>query len=162
MNTLNQNNLPFVLLILDGLGINNNEKANAVFHAKTPNLDRLNSSYPNSSLLTHGERVGLPEGQMGNSEVGHLNIGAGRVVRQDLSRIGAAVKENQLNEIDSLKKICASSNAIHFVGLLSQGGVHSDEKHLRALVTSALELGAKRIYVHAITDGRDRPPQECS
>ena len=138
-------NLPFLLLILDGLGLNPSSEANAVSHAKTPNLDKLRADFANSTLITHGERVGLPEGQMGNSEVGHLNIGGGRVVMQDLTRINQAVRENKLKEIELLKNICIKSKALHFIGLLSEGGVHSDEAHLRALIKTALELGVERV-----------------
>lgn len=156
-------NLPFLLLILDGYANNPNPKANAVFHAKKPNLDRLFSTSPCTELVTFGERVGLPDDQMGNSEVGHLNIGGGRVVEQELTRINRAARTNSFGKIPPLEKAFAAvkadpSRAIHFMGLTSTGGVHSSIEHLQALVRAARDAGVKNIVVHAITDGRDRPP----
>ena len=151
---------PFVLLILDGLGLNPKQEGNAVFHASTPNLDRLLNDCPNSTLITHGERVGLPEGQMGNSEVGHLNIGAGRVVYQDLSRINASIKKKEILEGRVAESLISSAkeHSLHLIGLCSGGGVHSDAEHLVSLVETAAEKGVSKIFVHAISDGRDCPP----
>jgi len=159
---------PVLLAILDGLALNPNEKGNAVLAANTPVLDRLLSDYPHTTLTTFGPRVGLPEGQMGNSEVGHLNIGAGRIVRQDLTRISVAVSEHALGDIPayaSLISEIATDNfnqgqkALHLIGLVSTGGVHSSLEHLEELISTALRGGVKQLFVHAITDGRDRPPQ---
>ena len=154
---------PLLLAILDGLALNPDPNGNAVFHAKTPTLDRLLSECAHCTLTTHGSRVGLPEGQMGNSEVGHLNIGGGRIVEQDLRRINRVIREGKLRDNTELKTIChAVQNnpdaSLHCIGLLSEGGVHSEQAHLLALIESALSLGVRRIRIHAITDGRDRPP----
>ena len=156
-------NTPFALVILDGYALNPNPEANAVSMANTPVMDKLLASCPNTTLISHGERVGLPEGQMGNSEVGHLNIGAGRVVQQELSRINQAISSGELSKIASLEHISSIDNfspnsALHLIGLVSEGGVHSELSHLNAIISAALEQGAKRIFIHAITDGRDRPP----
>ena len=158
---------PLLLAILDGVALNPNPRGNAVRAAETPTLDALLSKWPNTTLATHGTRVGLPEGQMGNSEVGHLTIGSGRIIEQDLSRINRSVSEDLLVQNEVLKSIAekvvkASSakpkRAVHFIGLLSQGGVHSDQDHLLALIDSVLRLGVDQVFVHAVTDGRDRPP----
>ena len=151
---------PILLLILDGLGLNPNPKANAVEAAKTPNLDKLMSEYPTSSLITHGERVGLPPGQMGNSEVGHLNIGAGRVVMQDLSRINDSMQKGLIMSSQAGKDLIENgkNSSLHLVGLTSFGGVHSNASHLIAIAKAAAEQGVKNIYLHAISDGRDCPP----
>lgn len=156
-----QKNTPFLLAILDGLALNPNPKGNAVFHAKKPTLDMLFRTCPNTTLCSFGKRVGLPEGQMGNSEVGHLNIGAGRVVQQQLTMINEALENNQLLKMSSFTTLCKELNskdnsALHLIGLTSEGGVHSQIPHLKSIIKSALELGVKRIYIHAITDGRDR------
>jgi len=151
---------PILLLILDGLGLNPNPKANAVTAASTPNLDKLMKFYPNSTLITHGERVGLPSGQMGNSEVGHLNIGAGRVVMQDLSRINQAMNKGKILDSPAGKNLIenAKSSSLHLIGLTSFGGVHSNASHLISIARNAAEQGVKKIYLHAISDGRDCPP----
>ncbi len=155
---------PFLLAILDGIGNNPNPKGNAVFHAKTPILDHLRQSTPSTELITFGPRVGLPEGQMGNSEVGHLNIGAGRVVEQELLKINRAIERNALGELEALNDAFqylrqSESSVLHIIGLASSGGVHSSIEHIQALVTASHKAGVKRISVHAITDGRDTPPQ---
>lgn len=156
------NRRPCILIILDGWGINPGGEGNAIFLAKTPHMDRLKEEYPNTSLLCSGRAVGLPEGVMGNSEVGHLNIGAGRVVYQNILRIDAAicdgefVKNDVLNSI--IKNVKANGSALHLVGLVSDGGVHSHINHLFALLNLANKKGLNRIYVHAILDGRDTPP----
>ncbi|MCC6220436.1 MAG: 2,3-bisphosphoglycerate-independent phosphoglycerate mutase [Deltaproteobacteria bacterium] len=152
------------LIILDGLGNNPNTEANAVSHAKTPTLDSLHRSCPYTELITCGERVGLPQGQMGNSEVGHLNIGGGRVIEQELSRINRYTSTNRLSELPVLNDLLRHlrdnpKQALHLIGLLSKGGVHSHIKHLESLITEAAKQGVQNIFIHAITDGRDRPPQ---
>ena len=153
---------PLLLAILDGFAINPNREANAVAQAKTPTFDALLEHSPSTSLVTHGKRVGLPEGQMGNSEVGHLNIGAGRVVKQELTRINEAISEGELSHNEVLKSLCSklkeqNNGALHLIGLVSNGGVHSQKTHLKALIQEAHTRGIKDIFIHAITDGRDRP-----
>ena len=152
---------PCMLMILDGWGINPSPRGNAVLAADTPNLDRLFAEYPHTQLLCSGEAVGLPAGYMGNSEVGHLNLGAGRVVYQDLMRINLSIRDgsffnNRLfnSLLDSVK---ARQSALHLMGLVSDGGVHSHVHHLQALVKMA---AAKQVpvFIHAILDGRDTPP----
>ncbi len=149
-------------MILDGWGFSSNPDGNAVFKAKTPHLDRLEAQYPHTHLLCSGKAVGLPEGIMGNSEVGHLNIGAGRIVCQDLLRIdnhiqdGSFLKNDTLNAV--MKKVKGAHSALHLMGLVSDGGVHSQLNHLFALVDMADKNRVPNIYIHAILDGRDRPP----
>lgn len=155
---------PLLLIILDGLGCNPNPRGNAVLHAKTPNLDRIAASVPQTQLITCGPRVGLPEGQMGNSEVGHLNIGAGRVVEQELLRINRTVAQNALCTIAPLRESfdylrSKPTQALHLIGLMSSGGVHSSIEHAKALAQAAAIAGVSHIYIHAITDGRDTAPQ---
>lgn len=155
---------PFLLAILDGLALNPNPRANAVYHAKKPVLDRLFAERPWTTLTTFGLRVGLPEGQMGNSEVGHLNLGAGRIVQQDLTRITFAVQDRQFPSISALRETCAAlrekpAAALHLIGLMSDGGVHASLEHLVEIVRTALDSGVRFVFLHAITDGRDRPPQ---
>ncbi len=151
-----------LLMILDGWGIRASRKANAVELADLPNLKRLQNSYPHTRLLCSGEAVGLPEGVMGNSEVGHMNIGAGRVVYQDLVRINKAIREGEFFENPTLKtimsKVKSDRSALHLIGLVSDGGVHSDIHHLLALLDMGRKNGLKQVYVHAILDGRDTPP----
>lgn len=152
-----------LLMILDGWGIGNHDKSDVIFNTQTPYIDGLTQKYPNSQLLTCGEYVGLPDGQMGNSEVGHLNIGAGRVVYQDLVRINKDIKENQLSKmpvlVDALKYAKEKNVAVHFLGLVSDGGVHSLDKHLYKLCDITKELGLNKVFIHALTDGRDTDPQ---
>ncbi len=152
-----------ILAILDGWGIGNHSKSDAIFNGDTPNIDRLTKKYPNSQLLTSGEDVGLPEGQMGNSEVGHLNIGSGRVVFQDLVRINKAVKDGSISENTQIKKAFSfakqNHKKIHFIGLVSDGGVHSSEKHLYKLCDIAKDYELEDVFIHAITDGRDTDPK---
>ncbi len=155
---------PFLLAILDGYGLNPRPEANAVALAETPCFDKIWEEYPKTTLCTFGERVGLPDGQMGNSEVGHLNIGAGRVVEQELSRINRAIREKTLSQIPPLVDAFTAlredpGKALHLIGLLSSGGVHSQIDHIEAIVGCALESGVRNIFIHAITDGRDRPPK---
>ncbi|MBK8505510.1 MAG: 2,3-bisphosphoglycerate-independent phosphoglycerate mutase [Saprospiraceae bacterium] len=150
------------LLILDGWGIGQIPASDAIARAKTPFFDHLWAKYPKNTLVTYGMDVGLPEGQMGNSEVGHLNIGAGRIVYQQLARINKAVEDGELakNEvlISQVKKAVASDQTIHLFGLLSDGGVHSHINHLKTLILILEDLSAKKILIHAFLDGRDTSP----
>lgn len=152
-----------LLMILDGWGIGDGSKADLISKADTPNMDRLIQTYPNSQLLTDGENVGLPEGQMGNSEVGHLNIGAGRVVYQDLVKINHAVRDNSISKNPVLTNAFAyakeNNSSVHFIGLVSDGGVHSSQDHLHKLCDITKEHGLEKVYIHAITDGRDTDPK---
>lgn len=154
---------PVMLIILDGWGVGEKNETNAVYMAKTPNMDRWAARYPVTTLQAHNGAVGLPEGQMGNSEVGHLNIGAGRVVYQDFTRISRAIETGELadNEVLSrvLAKTLAADKTLHLMGLVSDGGVHSHLSHLYALVQIAAKKGLQKIAIHAFMDGRDTPPQ---
>jgi 2,3-bisphosphoglycerate-independent phosphoglycerate mutase len=156
-------NKKVLLMILDGWGIAKNKAVSAIDQAKTPFVSSLYSRYANSKLEASGLAVGLPEGQMGNSEVGHMNIGAGRVVYQDLVRINKAVEEKELNDNAVLKEAFAYAKAknknFHLIGLVSDGGVHSHINHLKGLLTIAHENGIRNIFVHAFTDGRDTDPK---
>jgi 2,3-bisphosphoglycerate-independent phosphoglycerate mutase len=151
-----------MLMILDGWGTNPNADQSAILQAETPNLDALAADFPITSLTCFGPAVGLPEGIMGNSEVGHLNIGAGRVVYQDLLRIDMAVENGDFFQNPALNDIMAvveeNGTALHLMGLVSEGGVHSQLTHLLALLDMARGRGLKRVFVHAILDGRDTPP----
>ena len=154
-----------VLLILDGFGHSDDQEYNAIAKAKTPNLDSLYKEYPNTLINASESYVGLPSGQMGNSEVGHLNIGAGRVIHQDIERINSNIKNKKffseplLNKnFKSLKK---NNNALHIFGLLSDGGVHSHIKHFDAILLLAKKNGLKKVYIHAFLDGRDTPPKSA-
>jgi 2,3-bisphosphoglycerate-independent phosphoglycerate mutase len=151
-----------MLLILDGFGWREESADNAVALARKPNFDRLWASCPHAFLHTSGDDVGLPDGQMGNSEVGHLNIGAGRVVRLDLARIGAAMRDGSLANAPALRKLIAaaqrSGGTCHLMGLVSDGGVHSHQDHAAALAHILSEAGIP-VRVHAFTDGRDTPPE---
>lgn len=150
------------LIILDGWGIGDGTKSDAIKQASTPFFDELMNSRPTSTLKTFGENVGLPEGQMGNSEVGHLNIGAGRIVYQDYAKINKMIAEDQLKENLELKAAIAHAvthgRAFHLMGLVSDGGVHSHQNHLIALIDILEASAVKEIYVHAFTDGRDTDP----
>jgi 2,3-bisphosphoglycerate-independent phosphoglycerate mutase len=152
-----------MLIIMDGWGINRNPKSSAIEAASTPFVDSLYLKYPNTGLLTHGEFVGLPENQMGNSEVGHMNLGAGRVVYQDLMLINHKIKSGDFfrNQVllDAFEYAVANNRNIHFMGLVSDGGIHSHISHLKALIKFAQEKGVKRSFVHAFTDGRDTDPK---
>ncbi len=156
-------NLPALLIVMDGYGVAADLPGNAVAAANTPHLDELFSAWPTTTLAASGLDVGLPEGQMGNSEVGHLNIGAGRVVYQELTRINLAAKDGSLavNPVldAAIDGAVRDDRAVHFMGLLSDGGVHSHRDHLYALLEMAKARGARRVYVHAFLDGRDVPPQ---
>ena len=152
-----------LLVILDGWGHGPNPEVSAIAQAETPFVDSLYEKYPNAELTTFGEQVGLPEGQMGNSEVGHLNIGAGRIVYQELARINKAIRERELHQnpelLKALKHTKETGKALHLFGLVSDGGVHSHYRHLLALCDIARENGLKKIYIHAFTDGRDTDPK---
>jgi 2,3-bisphosphoglycerate-independent phosphoglycerate mutase len=153
---------PFlILIVLDGFGCRKEKEWNAIAEAKTPTFDRLYREYPWTTLEASGLAVGLPEGQMGNSEVGHLNIGAGRVVDQDIVRISKAVGRHELERNPRLIEAVKQSQAIHLAGLLSDGGVHSLQEHLYGLIDAAINIGAKDVFVHAILDGRDTPPKSA-
>jgi len=150
-------------MILDGWGTSPDPKVSAIDHANTPFIDSLYKDYPYASLRTDGEHVGLPEGQMGNSEVGHMNLGAGRIVYQDLAKINRAVQKNTLKDepvlVDALKYAVENNKKVHFLGLLSNGGVHAHTNHLKAFIDAANETGVRNSYVHAFTDGRDVDPK---
>lgn len=150
------------LLILDGWGYGKKDKSDAIFQANTPVFDDLISTYPNATLLTDGLNVGLPKGQMGNSEVGHLNIGAGRVVYQDLVKINNAIEDDSISTNPELIKAIEyaknENKSIHFIGLVSDGGIHSHQKHLEKLSEIASKNGVSNIFIHAFTDGRDTDP----
>ncbi|GAA4310216.1 2,3-bisphosphoglycerate-independent phosphoglycerate mutase [Compostibacter hankyongensis] len=152
-----------ILIIMDGWGHGRVRKADAVALAGTPFVSSLYHRYPNTELVTCGEAVGLPEGQMGNSEVGHLNIGAGRIVNQELQRINIAVREGKLaeNKIlkDTLQYAADGKKALHLIGLVSDGGVHSHINHLKALTEIAQQTGLSKVFIHAFTDGRDTDPK---
>ena len=154
---------PLMLCILDGFGwVPDHVKGNAILAANTPNLDRLFATYPHTTIGASGMDVGLPEGQMGNSEVGHTNIGAGRIVYQELTRITKAIQDGTIrsNEaiVGAMKAAAENGKALHLVGLLSSGGVHSHIQHLFGLLDLAKDLGVSQLYVHAIMDGRDVAP----
>ncbi len=153
---------PLVLMILDGWGFSSNPNGNAVFEAKTPHLDGLEADYPHTHLLCSGKAVGLPEGIVGNSEVGHLNIGAGRIVCQELRRIDNFIQDGSFFKNEKLKavmgKVRATHSALHLMGLVSEGGVHSQLSHLFALIDMADKNRIPHVYIHAILDGRDTPP----
>ena len=151
-----------LLMILDGWGIGNHGKGDVIFNTATPYMDYLAETYPNSQLQASGENVGLPDGQMGNSEVGHTNIGAGRVVYQELTRITKSIMDGDFFENDvfmgAIENCKKNNSALHLIGLLSDGGVHSHNTHLYALVELAKKNGLDKVYVHALLDGRDVPP----
>jgi phosphoglycerate mutase (EC 5.4.2.1) len=152
-------------MIMDGWGYSPAYEGNAIAQASLPNFRSLESSYPGTLLKASGESVGLPAGQMGNSEVGHLNIGSGRVVYQELTRISKAVAEKELASnsvlIEAMTRVKTNGKALHFMGLLSDGGVHSHQDHLFALLEMAKDLGVERIYIHTFLDGRDVLPQSA-
>jgi len=152
---------PFlILIVLDGFGCRKEEKWNAIAAADTPRFDQLFRESSWTTLEASGLAVGLPDGQMGNSEVGHLNIGAGRIVDQDIVRISKSLQRHEVDHNDVFVS-AAKGNDIHFAGLLSDGGVHSLQEHLHGLIDAALRVGAKNVYVHAILDGRDTPPKSA-
>ncbi len=152
-----------LLMILDGWGIGNHTKSDAIYSTPTPYWDSLIKDYPNSELQASGENVGLPDGQMGNSEVGHLNIGAGRVLYQDLVKINKAIKDGSILDNPQIKDAFSyaknSGKALHFMGLTSDGGVHSSLDHLFALCDIAKQYGLEKVYIHCFMDGRDTDPR---
>jgi 2,3-bisphosphoglycerate-independent phosphoglycerate mutase len=156
-------NKKVILMILDGWGKSPDPKVSAIENANTPFIDSLYQKYPNANLLTDGMNVGLPEGQMGNSEVGHMNLGAGRIVYQDLAKINLAVEKNTLKNEKVLQEAFEyakkNNKDVHFLGLLSNGGVHSHINHLKGLIEVSEDFGIKNAYVHAFTDGRDVDPR---
>jgi 2,3-bisphosphoglycerate-independent phosphoglycerate mutase len=160
--TDNAAKLPFlILIVLDGFGCRGETESNAIAQADTPCFDRLFRESPWTTLEASGRAVGLPREQMGNSEVGHLNIGAGRIVDQDIVRIGKAVSRHELEANATLIDAVKQGGAIHFAGLLSDGGVHSMQTHLHGLIDASINLGAKNVFIHAILDGRDTPPKSA-
>jgi len=154
---------PVLLAILDGWGIGEPWEGNAIHLAKTPNMDRWQANQPATTLVAHNGAVGLPEGQMGNSEVGHLNIGAGRIVYQDFTRINRDIETGDFFKNEALAGVLgravSQGTAVHLLGLVSDGGVHSHIRHLIALLEMAKQMGLAKVYVHAFMDGRDTPPQ---
>jgi len=159
---------PVVLLIMDGWGFSESEEHNAIFAAKKPVFDRIWKEYPHTLIRTSGAEVGLPADQMGNSEVGHLNLGAGRVVYQEFTRVSRSIRTgsffNNHTLTDAVDCAIGCGNALHILGLLSPGGVHSHEEHIHAMAELALDRGARQVYLHAFLDGRDTAPKsaECS
>ncbi len=153
---------PVLLAILDGWGAGPPTKSNAIYAAATPNMDRWQKSYPSTTLLAHNGAVGLPEGQMGNSEVGHLNIGAGRIVYQEFTRINRAIETGAFFDNEVLRNTFVTAekknSAVHLLGLVSDGGVHSHINHLLALLKMAADYNLPGVYIHAFMDGRDTPP----
>ncbi|HET7752329.1 MAG TPA: 2,3-bisphosphoglycerate-independent phosphoglycerate mutase [Anaeromyxobacteraceae bacterium] len=154
---------PLLLVILDGFGLRKEREANAIAIAGTPNIDALANAYPSAALRTSGLAVGLPDGQMGNSEVGHTNLGAGRIVYQDLVRINRSIEDGDFFQngalLEAMKRARGASGTVHFMGLLSDGGVHSHVEHLHACLELARREGVAHAYVHAFLDGRDTPPK---
>src|ERR1700743_226901 len=151
-----------ILIIMDGWGLGQKSSSDAIQHAKTPFVSSLYSRYPNSTLVTCGEDVVLPEGQMGNSEVGHLNLGAGRIVYQELQRINVAIRNGEFakNEqlLASVRYAKQNNKHLHLLGLVSNGGVHSHINHLKAICDVCKAEGLSEVYIHAFTDGRDCGP----
>tara|TARA_B110000438_G_scaffold107662_1_gene105799 strand:- start:2210 stop:3721 length:1512 start_codon:yes stop_codon:yes gene_type:complete len=154
-----------LLMILDGWGKTKNPSVSAITNAKTPFIDNLYKNYSNAELLTHGKHVGLPEGQMGNSEVGHMNLGAGRIIHQDLAKINKIIENNKLKEektiIEAYNYAKKNNKKVHFLGLLSNGGVHSHINHLIELLKIAKSENLNKLYIHAFTDGRDVDPKSA-
>ena len=157
---------PVALLIMDGFGINKDAYGNAIAAAATPNLDRYFATYPNTTIGASGLDVGLPDGQMGNSEVGHTNIGAGRIVYQMLVKITKSIQDGDFFEnaalVSAMNNAKEKGSALHLMGLLSPGGVHSHMEHLYGLCEMAKRFGLEKVYVHAFLDGRDVPPSSAA
>ncbi|MCW8195413.1 2,3-bisphosphoglycerate-independent phosphoglycerate mutase [Proteobacteria bacterium 005FR1] len=157
---------PLVLIVIDGFGYSSETKYNAIAAAKAPVWNKLWETAPHTLINTSGMAVGLPQGQMGNSEVGHMTLGAGRVVYQSYTRINKAIEDGSFNEnpvyTEAIDKAVSNGKAVHILGLLSPGGVHSHEKHIFAMIRLAAQRGAERIYLHAFLDGRDTPPRSAA
>mgnify|MGYP002760083638 FL=1 len=156
---------PLVLIILDGFGYSESPEYNAIHAANTPVYDRLQATQPHGLISGSGMDVGLPDGQMGNSEVGHMNLGAGRVVYQDFTRVTKAIRDGEFftNPVltGAVDAAAGAGKAVHILGLLSDGGVHSHQDHLVAMAELAAQRGAEKIYLHAFLDGRDTPPRSA-
>ena len=156
---------PIALIILDGWGYSENTQYNAIAKAKKPTWDHLWDRFPHTLIKGSGTEVGLPSGQMGNSEVGHLNLGAGRVVYQEFTRVSRAIRTGSFftNQTltDAVDQAINNNKSLHIMGLLSDGGVHSHEEHIQAMAKLAVERGASRVYLHAFLDGRDTPPKSA-
>lgn len=156
---------PLVLIILDGFGHSDSHEGNAIYAAKMPVMDHLYATQPHGLISGSGMDVGLPDGQMGNSEVGHMNLGAGRVVYQDFTRVTKSIRDGEFFENPTIcaavDKAVSAGKAVHFMGLLSDGGVHSHQDHLVAMAELAAQRGAEKIYLHAFLDGRDTPPRSA-
>nr|WP_225974460.1 2,3-bisphosphoglycerate-independent phosphoglycerate mutase [Arachidicoccus ginsenosidivorans] len=151
-----------ILLIMDGWGLGKSKQIDAIQAANTPFVDALYDKYPHTTLVTYGESVGLPDGQMGNSEVGHLNLGAGRIVYQELQRINVAIRENEFHKnptlLAAIQKAKSTQKPLHLLGLVSNGGVHSHINHLKAIIDVCKQEDFKNVFIHAFTDGRDCDP----
>src|SRR5688572_24075604 len=156
-------NRKVILLIMDGWGLGQVPGSDAIKHANAPFVSSLYSQYPNTTLTTCGEAVGLPEGQMGNSEVGHLNLGAGRIVYQELQRINVAIREGELQQnktlLQSIEYARQNGKPLHLLGLVSDGGVHSHINHLKAMLDVCKQHNLPEVYIHVFTDGRDTDPK---
>src|SRR5678815_3328157 len=152
-----------ILIIMDGWGLGKVKSSDAIQHANVPFVTSLYSKYPNTTLVTCGEAVGLPAGQMGNSEVGHLNLGAGRIVYQELERINVAIRSGEFEKnqilLNSIRYAKDNGKPLHLIGLVSDGGVHSHINHLKAITTLCRKEGLENVYIHAFTDGRDTDPK---
>jgi len=152
-----------ILVIMDGWGLGKQSSSDAIQNARVPFVSSLYASYPNTTLVTYGEAVGLPEGQMGNSEVGHLNLGAGRIVNQELQRINVAIRDGSFSKnevlLAAIRGAKSEGKPLHLLGLVSDGGVHSHTRHLKAIVDTCLTEGLTDVYIHAFTDGRDTDPK---
>jgi len=163
---MSQSRKPHVLIILDGFGHRTETEFNAIAHARKPTWDKLWSERPHTLISGSGMDVGLPNGQMGNSEVGHMNLGAGRIVYQDFTRINMAIETGELQKnqtlLDTMADVKEKGASLHLLGLLSDGGVHSHLNHLTALVQMAADQGVKNVLIHAFMDGRDTPPKSAS
>ena len=152
-----------ILVIMDGWGLGQVAKADAIQNAKVPFVSSLYNKYPHSTLVTCGEQVGLPDGQMGNSEVGHLNLGAGRIVYQELQRINVAIRDGELASnptlLASIRYAKENNKPLHLLGLVSDGGVHAHTSHLKAICAICKAEGLEKVFIHAFTDGRDTDPK---
>lgn len=152
-----------ILVIMDGWGLGQDASSDAIRNARVPFVSSLYRSYPNTTLVTFGEEVGLPEGQMGNSEVGHLNLGAGRIVNQELQRINVAIRDGSFGQnpvlLAAIRSALKDGKPLHLLGLVSEGGVHSHTRHLKAIVDACVKEGLKKVFIHAFTDGRDTDPK---